>query len=117
MQKEDKQEINLSQVIYGNKKGRNVKEGAQNDEERSHNCVCTEPPVYDSFLLFIFNSSLFLYSLFIVYHFLTFRFCPVLSNRILVFYILCNRQYIAGPSSPNAGESDFSPTMAVKVTP
>jgi hypothetical protein len=37
--KEDKQEINLSQVIYGNKKGRKVKEGAQNDEERSHNCI------------------------------------------------------------------------------
>lgn len=85
---------------------RKVRERAQNDEERSRNCVCTEPlpsPVYDSPLLFIFNSSLFLYSLFIVYHSLTFRVCPVLSNRILVFYILCNRQCITGARSPNAG--------------
>jgi hypothetical protein len=114
VQKEDKQEINLSQVIYGKKKGRKVKKGAPNDEERSHNCVCTEPPVYDSPLLFIFNSSLFLYSLFIVYHFLTFRVCPVLSNRILVFYILCNRQCIAGASFPNARDQTLVPRQQLK---
>jgi len=85
------------------RKGEKVKEGTQNDEERSHNFVCTEPPVYDPPPL-IFNFSFFLYSLFIVYHFLTFRVYPVLSNRILVFFILRNRQCIAGPSSPNAGD-------------
>jgi len=69
VQKEDKQEINLSQVIYGNKKGRKVKEGAENDEERSHNCVCTEPRcMIRPSLLYLISPSFYIhYSSFIIF--------------------------------------------------
>jgi len=43
------------------RKGEKVKEGTQNDEERSHNFVCTEPPVYDPppllYLIFPFDQG------------------------------------------------------------
>jgi len=51
------------------RKGEKVMEGAQNDEERSHNCVCTDPRcMIRPSLLYLISPSFYIhYSSFIIF--------------------------------------------------